>query len=583
MSKHRNRRAGRPHPSVTQAQAKVERAIEPIASKQPRFNPKDTKKIFSSIYKWAKDELQCEPAYATDSRHRDKWLDTVWRKEPHIAGVTSSVVSIDTNRAWWIAGGRNQVNRYNAILRRCEGGAGWRYYMAQGPQAYYNSDMGFLTEVARDGGPDGPMRDLFFLDSTRCYLTGNPNTPLAYTPDNQKEQKWAPNDFFRVVNMPSTNEAYKGLGFCNLSRAIQFIQIMVAVYEHDKEMLGAKAPRGILMLQNVGQQQWIDAMTARAANLTQMERDYYAGVSIIAQEGVDQIDAKLIALSQLPAGFDIEVTTNLMMYGLAVVYERDPREFWPVSSGPLGTGNETQIQHTKATAKGGLSFVLSYQDQIQQELPPQLEFQFEQRDIQGELVEATVKKAWADVGAVLFDKGQGPLTYDEVRVWLADAGVIPAEWASMTDEVTAESSGEVSGVQRSKNRRTVEPASSWAEKEFMWASAFASPDEPIIRCNHLGKTEYLFGTGYDFLHTHKHHKMARAMAYEYGAYNPLIARSLFGHSYQVLKPLLLPVTRAAEILYDEDGVTITQEDVDQAIADGGERVGKEFEEIMTAS
>lgn len=582
MSK-RNRRARRPDPAIAKAQAKVERAIDPFVSKQPRFGATDPRKVFTSIYRWLQDELQKEPKYSVDSRVRDLWLAEVWRKEPHIAGVVSSVTSIDTNRGWWIAGGRNQVNRYNAILRRCEGGAGWRYYMAQGPQAYYTSDLGFLTEVARDGGPDGPMRDLFFLDSSRCYLTGNPLLPLSYTPDNSREQKWTPTDFFRVTNMPSTNEALRGLGFCSLSRAIQFIQIMFAVYEHDKEMLGAKAPRGLLLLQNVGQQQWIDAMTSRAANLTQQERDYYAGVSIIAQEGVDQIDAKLIALSQLPANFDLEVTTNLMMYGLALIFERDPREFWPVSQGTLGTGQESKIQHTKASAKGGLSFVLSYQDQIQQELPAQLEFEFEQRDIEGELVEATVKKAWADVAAVLFQNGMGPLTYDETRVWLADAGVIPAEWASMTDEVTVESSGEVSGVKRSKSKTKAEAASAWTEKESMWASAFAFPDEPLIRRNHLGKTEYLFGTGYDFLHSNKTHKMARAMAYEYGAYNPFIARSLFGRSFQVLQPLALAVKRASEILYSEGGITITQGDVDQAIEDGGKRVGKEFAEILQAS
>lgn len=570
MAKHNNRRVKR---SVAPP---VERALADVTSKQPRFQPRaNAVTVFNSIYQWYKNELQQEPVYAVDNRARDTWLDKIWRKEPHIAGVISSAVSIDTNRGWWIAGGRNQVNRYNAILRGAEGGAGWRQYMAQGPQAYYTTDLGFLTEVARDGGPEGPLRDLFFLDPTRAYLTGNPATPLAYQPPIGKEQKWLPTDFFRVVNMPSINEDFRRLGFCPLSRAIQFVQLMLAIYEHDKEMLGAKAPRGLMLLQNISENQWVSAMTSRAANLTQMERDYYGGVAVIAQEGVEQIDAKLVALSQLPANFNIEVTTNLLMFGLALVFDRDAREFWPVSSGTLGTGAESQIQHVKATGKGGMSFILAYQDQLQRELPESLEFQFEQRDPQGELIDATVKKAWADVAAVLYDKGLGALDREEVRVWLADNGVIPAEWATLDDEVTAESSGEISGQKRSM-------ASAWPEKEFMWASAFLSPMEPLIRRNHLGKTEYLYTTGYDFLYTNRRHPIARSMAYEYGGYNPSIARSLFGHSYQVLQPARLTVSRASEILYNKDGVKITQAEVDEAIKEGGERVGPEFAEMLQA-
>lgn len=582
MSNKRNRRAGRSNQTVKAAQAKVERALT-STSKQPRFGAKkDVQLLFQSIFKWAKDELQTEPAYSIDSRKRDTWLSKVWKKEPHIAGIVSSVVSIDTNRAWWLSGGRNQVNRYNAILRGAEGGAGWRQYMASGPLSYYTSDMGMISEVARDGSPTGPLRDLFNVDSSRCYLTSNIETPLAYIPENGKEQRWLPTDFFRVMDMPSTDEAYRKLGFCALSRAIQLVQLMVAVYEHDKEMLLAKAPKGLLLLQNISESQWDGAMTARKADLTSREQELFAGVSVLAQEGIDQIDAKLIALSQLPANFDIEVFTNLLMYGLGLVFKYDAREFWPVSQGSLGTGKETEIQHVKATGKGGLSFILSYQDQLQQELPDTLEFEFEQRDIQGEMIEAQVKKAWADVAAVLYDKGQGPLQVDEVRMWLADAGVIPAEWATMTDEVTAESSGEVSGVQRSKRNKPAESRMAWAEHEHFWASAFRFPTEPIVRCNHLGKTQYLFSSGYEFLYENKRHKMARAMAYEYGGYNAEIARGLFGHSYQVLQPAQLTVSRAAKILYEKGDVEITEDDVKTAVEEAGDRIGPEFAAMLQA-
>ena len=93
MAKHNNRRVKR---SLTPP---VERALVDVASKQPRFQPSNNRQlVFNSIYHWYKNELQQEPAYMVDNRARDTWLDKIWRKEPHIAGVISSAVSIDTNR-----------------------------------------------------------------------------------------------------------------------------------------------------------------------------------------------------------------------------------------------------------------------------------------------------------------------------------------------------------------------------------------------------------------------------------------------------------------------------------------------------
>lgn len=567
MSKRRNR------PKLTTALETVERAVgEAAGSKQPRFAGVSSQALFQSLYKWAKNELQIEPRYQTDSRARDRWLSNIWRSEPHIAGVLASVVSINANRGWWISGGRNQVNRYNAILRGVEDGAGWRQYFSQASQSFYTSDIGSITEIGRDGGPDGPMRDLYFVDSARCYLTGKRNIPLAYAPSNgMTEQGWMANDYFRVSSMPSTNEALRGLGFCALSRAIQLVQLMMAVYEHDKEMLGAKAPKGLLLLNNISESQWLNAMTARAANLTSMEREYYGGVAVLAQEGVDKVDAKLLALSQLPAGFDIKVSTDLLMYGLALVFEQDPNEFWPVSGAVLGRGAEAQLQHAKATGKGSLSFVLSWQDKFQQELPDTLEMEFEQRDIQGELIEANVQKAWADVADVLYQKGVGPLTTDETRIWLAERGVIPTEWTLAKDEITAESSGEISGEQRSISRMV--------NRSSMWAAAFASPFEPLIRANHLGEVEYISSTGLEWIRKYKKHPMARSMAAEYGWYNPTVVRDVFGHSFGVKQ---LTVSRAAKILFENDEVTITQEDVDKAINEGADRIGAEYKDLVSA-
>jgi hypothetical protein len=132
---------------------------------------------------------------------------------------------------------------------------------------------------------------------------------------------------------------------------------------------------------------------------------------------------------------------DMLMFGYALCFGYDPSEFWPVQYGALGRGAETEIQHEKATGKGRLDFVLTFQEQLQEFLPASLSFIFDQRDEQGDLVHAQVSKAWADFAKVLTDGRI--VNSNEARVLLADNGVIPRSWTEdqfdeSTDQETTE-------------------------------------------------------------------------------------------------------------------------------------------------
>lgn len=517
-----------------QSLEQVERAQERAKSKQPRLGAKpSTDAFFNSVLNWVVEAKDVEPPYVPDSRVRDRWLADFWRREPHLAGVVSSVNSIDANRGWTLTGGRNQVNRFNDVLRYAEDGAGWRQYISLQSTAYYTSDLGALSETGRDG-QDGPLRALYHLDSTRCRLTGERSKPLRY--DKSKEP-WTEDDYFRLVSMRNILEEYYGLGFSAVSRVLDMSKIMLAVYSHELESLGARAPKGLLLLQNIGEGQWQEAMKARDAALDSDMRKYYNAVAILAQQGVDSVDAKLVALSQLPEGFDIKVFTDLLMYAYALCFGYDPIEFWPVLAGQLGRGRETDIQHRKGTGKGGMNFMLAFQDQIQLQLPESLLFQFEQRDQEGVLLEAEVAQAWANVAATLYSGGSsadpGPagakggdgtaptpkkkpsdaeeapeskptpaaaaaksaasiLTLEEVRSYLAMKGMIPASWTNMDEDVTAT---DYKAVDEEKRMRE-----ELLENESIRRALFQFPNEPIIRTTWpSGKSQVLFRNAEDAL------------------------------------------------------------------------------------
>lgn len=494
----------------------VERAVDTAKSQQPRFKNKDVNAptFFNSILNWVTLAADQEPEYKPDSRSRDTWLQAFWRREPHWAGVISSVNMIDANRGWTMIGGRNQVSRFVPVLRDADDGAGWRQYVSQQSTGFYTSDLGPLTELGRDG-EGGPLRALYHLDPTKCMLTGKRNAPLRY---NNTKAAWKPDDFFRLVSMKDIREEYNGLGLCATSRVLDMARLMLGVYSHQMEMVGARAPKGLLLLQNISQDQWDQAMAIRDARLDSDMRRYYNAVAVIAQQGVDALDAKLVALSELPEGFSLEMFTNLLMYAYALCIGYDPIEFWPVLAGQLGRGRETDIQHRKGTGKGGLNFMLAMQEAIQEQLPDTLHFEFEQRDQEGVLLDVQVSQAAANFVSTLYSgKGSqvpGPrgaqggdgdaptktvqpqleplISRDEARSLLVKYGVIPDSWTQNEEELKATDAKDIERLQKEE----------LLQNETIRRAVFQYPNEPIVRYTwsiYGGKSEVLFREGQDAL------------------------------------------------------------------------------------
>jgi hypothetical protein len=431
-----------------------------IRSKQPRFKTPDyTEADLFSIYDFWTKSADEEPKYDVDSRKRDEWLIDFLPKEPYLMGIMKSVIDIDKNRGWRLVGGRNQVSRFTKILHNFQatpGLRGWRPAMSMCSQSFWGTNMGAIVEIGKEG-KGGPMRALYTVDPTLCRLSGHPTKPLKFSPKGSKVQDWYEDDFIRVTSMPNIMEKYRGLGFCAVERCVELAKLMIAVYDHDKEQLGAKAPRGLLLLKCITQKNWETAMQVRAAQSEARGYDYFGPMAVLASPNASA-DAKLIALSQLPTSFNLREWMDMLIFGYAVCWGYDASEFIPVQFGALGRGTETEIQHEKATGKGRLDFVLSFQEQLQRPdiWSDSLEFGFDQRDEKGDLIHAQVNQAWSNVGRTLLQNG---LSDSEVKVLLADWGVIPRAWAPTnsaestdkededdpSDEVLEEPQGEEEG------------------------------------------------------------------------------------------------------------------------------------------
>lgn len=425
-----------------------------------------------------------EPPYLPDSMPRDRWLQGFRFVESHMAGVINQVCLIYANRGWEITGGRNQVRKWTTRLHDSEGGLGWRYLIKRGALSFLTTDINAIFEVEREADVivtqntivKSPMTRLNNVDPGLCRLCRE----MAYLSSAQAKhlstlnyngQYWFDWDYIRVASMPSDQEEFMGLGSCALSRSIRFVKLLYAVYLHDQEQLDDEMVDGLLLLNNISGTQWRTAMEARQEKRIGLELTRYGGVQVLTGGGeFGAADAKLVGLSQLPAGFDRETFIDQALYGISLCFGFDPTEFWVVNAGVMGRGKETEIQHTKATAKGGEDFTLSLQEPLQKELPETVHFEFIQRDDQGELLEAQVAEAKAKVineMAKVREQTGGVLTNEQIMMLWAQAGLVPEEWTQTEEDVT------VTDEEAIKERLLENPKIRSACEVY--------PKEPIIR------------------------------------------------------------------------------------------------------
>lgn len=539
------------------AEKSTERQLEQVerarASRQPRFTKTSPDEFFYSTYNWLNMGVEAPP-YILDSRTRDKWLRLFWPNEPHLAGVLNSACLIDSNRGFSIVGGRNQVKRYIDISHNLEGGKGWRFYHRKGALSFRTADIGFVSEIGTDGR-GGPMRMLWNVDPTRCRLTGDAQTPLKYYPPRAKMQEWKEDYFFRINSMPSTDETLYDLGYCGVSRAIEIAKTMIAVYQHDHEQLGARAPRGLLLLKNVSESMWTQAMATRDEQLDSYERMYYGGVAVLASSGLDDIDAKLVALSNLPKDFDRKVFTDLLMFAYALIFGYSPDEFWPVQGGSFGRSAEAQNQYRGSTSKGILDYPNEFKENYQRLLPDTIQFEFDQRDDEGELRATEVQQAKVNVIKSIYEAGiaQGMPMIDtwQAQYLLAEAGIIPQEWTQTEEKIVAD---DETAFKDDEERKVY-----WSRQDRVIRAAEQFPNEPIVWYRERagrGSTITLWENAKEMARfTPQRHRRGR-----------IIKRQ---------------TEDTSEIIYKNDAVTITVNDVDRAITDGGKNIGNDWLEAVT--
>lgn len=423
-------------------------------SQQPRLGQtQESIPYFLTIWQQSADDI---PAWGAQGRAAK--LREFARTEPILSGALSSMVSKACSLDWQVIGGRNRVQRYQELLAEAEDGKGWQDVLARWVQDYLNTDLGGFLELAR-GTRNGPVAGIYHLDAECMGMTGNVNYPVVYTPKlnsgklaKKNGVRFAPQDFARIVDMPSPDESKFGLGFCAVSRAAKAAKVLLALYNYDEEKLRDMPMPGLVTITGMTMDEVAEAFKLYDAHRQSKDQVVFKNLLWLASQvsPMNKIEADLISFAGLPENFNREETYSLYIYTLALVFGVDAREFWPATQSGATKG-EAEVQAQKAKGKGFGQMLTAIERAINWNiLPESVEFAFDRRNDDDDLAREiwrgqvinNVRKMWEPAaGAAL-----GLIDTEEARRMLVELQAVP-DWVAPSEDATMHSQDRALGPQ----------------------------------------------------------------------------------------------------------------------------------------
>lgn len=354
--------------------------------------------VVESVLNWSiTAEMDMPPSYW--SRNRDEWL-VDWIKRfgnDMLAGAHSKLVAKVAATGWYVEGPLSLAMFYrDMLLNKIGWGAGWQHESSKWMDAFLSRDFGGGLERFRSSAGDrsGPALGFAHLDESKCYPTGVPEWPVIYYNEVRGPIPLHRSQVILAVDMPEPRDIYRGVGFCSVSRTLATSAIMQMLVKYKQQALSDLPPAALLFLSNMTRTQWEDVQDRYDA------RQYNKGNTVwrdlMVAFGLDPaypVTAELMEFAKLWEHFDDRTAHDLAIFSFALGYRVDAREYWPVSSGQLGTATETEIMDRKAKASGeGVMFhKMEHGLNSPESLPESCTFRFDYRDDEEDMRAAEIR------------------------------------------------------------------------------------------------------------------------------------------------------------------------------------------------
>lgn len=272
-------------------------------------------------------------------------------------GATSGLLKKTSQTEVKINGPASKVQYYQDLLGTAHFGHGWEYVVKLIGRDYLTQSYGGIWEIAGPGDPNLPLRErptgINHLDSWRCYVTGNPIYPLLYySLWDGKLHRMHASRVYMMVDDPSPDERYLGIGRCALERAIAVAQRELRMTQYIDASLDDRPQPGILSLTGIGDAQWGQLVAKYTQEQNNDERPVF-GRSIVLTS-IDpnaKVAAQVVPFAQTPDKFDWikYMDADLSNYALAIGVDR--QELAELSGKALGSGAQSETLSTKSSGK----------------------------------------------------------------------------------------------------------------------------------------------------------------------------------------------------------------------------------------
>lgn len=402
----------------------------------------------SQLTGWLQILANADEAPPWWSRKRDAWLREFVKSPGNdlLVGTIATVIAKVAGTGWYLEGPERTCNLYRKVLLQAsEFGDGWDSMINKVVYDYLTQDAGGWIERIRQG-EEGAALGFAALDNARMWVTGDPAYPAEYQTsfaaegEKAQAQRMVRAQLIHLVDCPAPDERMLGVGFCSVSRALTTAHILMDIARYEREKLSDLPPAGLLMLNNMSQNQWQDLQAGYDTRQQQRGNEVFRQVMVAF--GLDPtlpLSAELFQFSQLPDAFDKRTQTELAIYSFALAFRVDPREIWPVSSGSLGTAAETEVMHRKALAKGAGLLLTDIERALNDgySLPASVTFHFDFQDTAEDEQAMAIANAKADFIHKLWAPaamGDGLISREEARAWLVREGLFEEDELLVMDD-----------------------------------------------------------------------------------------------------------------------------------------------------
>ena len=401
----------------------------------PTLNPGfDPSQIFWMVGQYA-DEMT---PWGAGWFARDRQLRQFITKEPIFASALGIICSRNSGFKWTIDGPQRLVNQYQYILETADMGRGWIDLIVRTSIDLYTQDNGAFWEIVRlEDNKNSPFIGLNHLDAARCRHTGNRDYPVVYQDRLGKLHQLPYYSVIELAEMPAPIEGYMGLfglQYSTLTRLLRKAQTQRNMDTYDYERTAGRNTQAIHMVKGITSQQLQDAIneakaTADGSGLLRFMNPVVVGtLDPKADVGHDTIE-----LMGKPVDYNSEEWFKQYINLISMAFESDYQEFAPLPGGGLGTGAQSEMLHLKSRGKGPGTFMnlITYAINFLC-LPKNVQFRFDEQDLEAERGDAQVKAIRAQTRAVRIASGE--ITPQVARQIANDDGDLALEFVQLMDE-----------------------------------------------------------------------------------------------------------------------------------------------------